>query len=603
MTDRLSDPEIEKFILDNKSSLSARQMAKRLCISRAEIDEIISRSAKSAKPTAEKKNTRIELVWVLIVAGLALAVRLYYIWLLKKTPFFEPLGLLAEEKLDDGLYWWMAQEITKGNWLGVFPLGAYRIPLYAYFLAVLVHFTGIALMPVHLAQALIGSLSAALIYTLSCLVLDRPRAAKIAGILGAIYVPLIFFEHLIVGETLSIFLNLAAACLSVQALCSGKLRVPKFFAAGLLLGLSSLLRPNTLLVVAGVGVFLLYRYRRPPCERSLDAAKGAPNAPPRDGVRPLALVLAFWLGAILPVAGITVRNYAAYKDLLPISAIGGINFYMGNGPGADGKFRLIEGMGTGLDQIIANSERTAERELGRPLKPSEASAFWMKKTVAYLVSNPVHAVAVLSRKIALFFNNYEFPDILDINFAAKFIPFLCLGTSGSYGILVLTALYGGFLLWKKRNTGLELVGVFFLSYTFSVVLFIITARYRLPAAPFMIVFAAYGIDHLILEKQNGNSKALGRAALLCLVPAFIVFWPVERTDFATNYNSLAISLKYRGDLTGAERSYREAIRISPNYPSPYYNLGKLLDKMGRNSEAAEFYKKYEVLKKEVFKEK
>ena len=68
-------------------------------------------------------------------------------------------------------------------------------------------------------------------------------------------------------------------------------------------------------------------------------------------------------------------------------------------------------------------------------------------------------------------------------------------------------------------------------------------------------------------------------------------------DFASNYNSLGISLKKKGDFRRAEVYYRKAIEIAPEYPSPYHNLALLLDQTGRREEAALLHRKHGSLKR------
>jgi tetratricopeptide (TPR) repeat protein len=212
------------------------------------------------------------------------------------------------------------------------------------------------------------------------------------------------------------------------------------------------------------------------------------------------------------------------------------------------------------------------------------------------LSSPADALSLFLLKTAYFFNHYEFPDILDIRFVAQFIPFLRWNLVG-YGGVVLLGMVGMWMAFRKRVGPALVPGLFFLGYGLSVILFFITARYRLPAVPALILFSAYGLDGLISAWRSGRRPELFKfTAAVCVLSA-VVFWPVGKVDFATNYNSLGISLKKKGDHRQAEVYYRKAIEIAPEYPSPYYNLALLLDQTDRRDEAAFMYQKHDSLKR------
>jgi tetratricopeptide (TPR) repeat protein len=61
-------------------------------------------------------------------------------------------------------------------------------------------------------------------------------------------------------------------------------------------------------------------------------------------------------------------------------------------------------------------------------------------------------------------------------------------------------------------------------------------------------------------------------------------------DAITHYN-LANVLKKRGDGTGAERHYREALRLDPGYAGAYVNLGNLYRDRGDGRQALDMYEK------------
>jgi Flp pilus assembly protein TadD len=64
-----------------------------------------------------------------------------------------------------------------------------------------------------------------------------------------------------------------------------------------------------------------------------------------------------------------------------------------------------------------------------------------------------------------------------------------------------------------------------------------------------------------------------------------------KPDFAEGFHQLGISRTLTGDLAGAEAALREAVRLEPGHREAAHNLGVVLEEMGREGEAAEFYRR------------
>ena len=568
--------EQQEFILKNYRQLSIRQIAKQINLPRSEVSQFVRQIGEKPVLSGEFASKSKELLWVAGLFLLALFLRFLYLNLLKVTPFFEPLS----NKLDDGVYDSIAQEISRGNWMADLPFSAYRIPLYPYFLGVLYYFFGHSIFIVHAIQSLLGSLTPILIYLISKKVFRNQRAALISGLLASCYVPFIFFENLLLGESLSISLNLGSLFLLLDLFTEGKKIIPRVLLSGFLLGLSALLRPNTLVVILFLSAALYFLV----------------GIGVKRYVKGLALSLLFVAASFMAILPIAIKNYYLHKDFLPISAVGGVNFYMGNNPEADGKFHMVEGVGTSLDEMIKNSEAIAQQEIGRPLKPSEASSYWVRKTLGFISETPSSFIKLIFKKTAFFFNHYEFPDILDINFVSQFIPFLGWNPFG-YGFVMLFAIYGIGLSYRRRDANVILLWSFIASYAVSVVLFFITSRYRLPAVPVLIIFSGLALSKLIQSFKLWKTSEFLRFGLIAVASSILIFWPVQTTNFGTNYNSLGIALKNKGQFEEAEKYYRKAIELAPSYPSPYYNMSLLMRAMGREEEAAAFLQQYESLKR------
>jgi len=87
---------------------------------------------------------------------------------------------------------------------------------------------------------------------------------------------------------------------------------------------------------------------------------------------------------------IIIRNYSIEKRFTP-SALGGINFYIGNNPKATGCFISPHGISISPIEEIKTSIHYAEKESGKRLTPSQASHYWLLKGLKFIKDNPLDA--------------------------------------------------------------------------------------------------------------------------------------------------------------------------------------------------------------------
>jgi 4-amino-4-deoxy-L-arabinose transferase-like glycosyltransferase len=177
---------------------------------------------------------RIWLLWLLL-AGAVL--RTFY--LLEAQARSPAWGILL---LDASLYDALARQIAAGDWLAgreVFSLP----PLYPYLLAV-GYRLGLSGGAVIGLQALLGLGNLALVW---CLGKDLfgARVAGLASLLCLLYAPFLAMESKLMGTTLGVFLGLCLPRLLLTA--RRRDRPAQWVAAGALLGIASLARPETLL--------------------------------------------------------------------------------------------------------------------------------------------------------------------------------------------------------------------------------------------------------------------------------------------------------------------------------------------------------------------
>lgn len=432
----------------------------------------------------------------------------------------------------DGLFhheW--ALEILGGNFWGdeVF----FRAPLYPYFLAGLYKLSGSSIAFAIAVQHLIGSVSVVLVYVLAR-EFFTVRVAFIAGLLAALYWPLVYFEGELLIVTLPIAINLLMLIILQKALKNHRLFY--YLLAGALLGLSALSRPNILILIAALPLILRY---------------GGGLRTWSSTVKPSTVLL---MGALIVVLPVLVRNYVVGRDIVPIASQGGVNFYIGNNAQSNGSQAMVPGARWDLHGTYQGAIELAENDVGRKLRPSEVSNYYLRKAFDFILGSPAQAAPLLLKKLYLFWagverSNNKYIQFFWRHFGLGIVPLPGFWLVGPLGLL------GGILLWSRRRD-FVLLYAFTLGYMASVVLFFVNARFRLPVAPVLIVFAAYGVCHFFDAIRSGSSDLLKLSTLLVLCVAVVDY------DY----------LKFRG-----VRAYDEQVT--------HYILGNAYYDMGENDEA------------------
>jgi tetratricopeptide (TPR) repeat protein len=478
---------------------------------------------------------------LLLLLTAALLVRLAHWWAVRDEPFFAWLAMDSQE------YDRWAQGVAAGDWLGsqVF----FQAPLYPYALGALYAVFGHHLAAVYLAQIL---LAVAGIWALSRAgrEMGGERVGLAAAALAAFYGPFVFHDVQLLKESAAA----AVTCFLLWMLATRR----HWLAAGLLLGILALLRENALLLLP----FLL----------PLAAGKGF--------LRKGALLAA---GLALALAPVAIRNGIVGGDFLPTTFQGGVNFWIGNNPEADGTYRPIV-PGKQIPALERQEPvRIAERELGRKLSPGEVSSFWMGRALSWAADHPGDFLRLQIRKLRMFWSWYEWPDAVDYYWVRGLSPALRWLAPVEFGAVTLLALAG---LWRiRRNPGPFAPALLFaLGWMLTTVIFFLFSRYRLPAVPALMLLAAVPLAGM-------NRKTAGLAAVALILPHLAGFEP--RLDLV-HYNLGRIEDE-RGNPEAAREHYKAAFILNPKDFLACLNLGNHAARNGDWLTALRFYMRAETL--------
>ncbi len=515
----------------------------------------------TSRNDTERAMIRGEWIALGAIIALALTLRLIYLHEIQDHPLFRTL------MGDPAVYFAQARDIAQGK---LVPEHAYfhSSPLYPFFLALVARLGGADFEPIRVVQSMAGTLSVLLIFLLSRLTVGT-RSGLIAAFFAALYVPLMFFE----GEVLEITLVITALLGSLVFLqLADRGGGPwKVVAAGALLGLAGLGKPN-LLLFAPVGALWLALHGRKDRERRARV------------VRVLPAVL-FFAAAGVMILPATVHNFRAEGDFIPVSSNGGINFFIGNHKNSPGVFQVPPEMR--FDLRLA-SKSVAERETGRSLSAGEVSDFWAGRTLADISANPGRWLTLMGRKFVLFWNHYEIPNHYHLYYVALFAPVLRIPV-GTFGVVAPLGLFG-LVLAVRRRKRVGLLILFGLSFMASVVPFFITGRYRLAIVPVLLVGAGFAVESLWRAARGKDWRTLAVAAIsIALLSAAVGIDTIE-FSFAAMHNAVGTIRGRQGDMAGAAEDFRKAVEANPDDLSARHNLGLAFLELGRHDEAAEQFR-------------
>ena len=490
---------------------------------------------------------------VLAIFLLALLLRLGYLADVSESPYFDTLILDAEE------YDHLAGELRRGNWrldekqTYVHGLG------YPAFLAIL-KIPGFGPADFRLWQAVLGALSCVLVFRIARRLFDR-GAAAIAGTVAAAYWPFLFFGGELFATTLFIFLQLLLVDTLLR--CGERPNHATGAAAGVLLGLLVATRANALLAIP-VAFWWICRCSRP--------------AP--DGGR-RRLWPSFAVALVLTLSPLALRNHVVQGGPLPFQ--GAWSFYMGANPKADGTPYVRQGLQWQRHELLPLRAGFVE--------PVSRGFFYLRSGVRFAAENPAHYLHLLYRKFRLFWHAFEIPVSSDLSYYREhsILYRILLVNFGVVAPLAVAGLFPG----GRRDDRYLLLWTFVLVSLATGMLFTVSARYRVPAAPFLIILAAHAVSQLaaFLRARDWRRTA-GFAAVLAAAAALVHTGVDARQVDHVRPAFLMGMVHFRsGDHAAAEQAYANGLAQNPDDPDLLNGLGTVYSAQGRHGEAEDSFAK------------
>jgi len=451
----------------------------------------------------------------------------------------------------------------------------YGLPGYAYLLAALYKLAGYSPFVPALLQTLLDAGTAMLIYKVSIGIFPgtAKRHAQIAGLVAAagwaLFVPAQTYAAILMPTAWVVFIF----WLIVWRIISRK-NAPEVWEAltlGLLVGLTATAIATILFLIPFlIGAILL---------------KPAISTHSQLRTRISALVLLF-LGAAVGTSPCWVHNRLIAHDHVFLSAHGGINFWIGNNPSANGYPRFPPGLRAGQAAMLQDSIDAAESAAGHSLKRGEVSHYWSAKARDYIEGDPAAWLRLLALKLRTFWSAFQYDDLSIITILREQrVTF-----PGIYfGLVAAFALPAMILGWKTAPAGRWVTLAIALQMLALLPVFT-TERYRLPVVPGLLVFAAFGLVMFFSNLAAGKFRPALSYIVLLTVSTVFISWPQRDPSLwaLDAYNSGWQALE-SNNLALAEKKLDVAYAYVPDNSETVFALGNLRLAQQKTDDALAFY--------------
>lgn len=317
-------------------------------------------------------------------------------------------------------------------------------------------------------------LSAALVGLIALRLWLNRSAAFLSGLLFAVYPVALYFSGQVLDITFSISLFLGAIYTLLRSMeaQSPRSQILLGLVAGLLGGLAVLARPNFLPAVLCFPLVILFAQSRP-WKASFTAALG---------------VL-----LMLCLQGFANYNLSGEFRLLPWQ--GAYNLYAANREGANGKYYMqrvtFDEVPAGANTTRMESEYLYREAVGAdaPIRIDAMNDHWRGQLLESILADPIRWLGLMGRKSFYVFNNWEQYNNLSYAYHKARWPLLGFNPLG-WGALLIAASIGLFLGYAKSSRpAFYAIALLGLAYAAGLLLFFISARFRLPLAPLLCVAA------------------------------------------------------------------------------------------------------------------
>ena len=525
-----------------------------------------------------------------IVFACALFVRLCALSLASGSTSIQP------DHIDMKFYSDWARRIAAGAWTD--HQAFYGLPGYAYWLALIYKVVGYQPFLVSLLQQGIDACTATLLFQIGSLAFVRPgcgddaaerrRGTVVGGLAAAGWTLCTSAQAYSMALMPTAYLVCAFWFVVWWVLRArrdgGRPRTLAFLGLGLLMGVVAMMVANILFLVP----FVL---------AAMGLRRGWQPFPWRARAGAAAALVG---GVLVGASPCALHNYLLAGEPVFLSAHGGINFYIGNNPHANGYPLIPPPLHADQAGLLNDSVYWAERTEGRPLKRSEVSAFWSKRAHRFIAEHPGQWVQLLGVKLANFWNGYPYDD-LDMLGPMRddgvLLPGVTFGLAAMFGLpgLLLAVWRRPRARWVAAAVGLHMA---------SLMTVFVTERYRLATVPGLLLLGSYGLveaggaflalGRRPLSAEPAGRWAVGTVALYAFVllgAAFATHRPVGEDLRSHDVFNGSLADIEEGRYDRALEKLDRVLRTVPNNAETYFAMGNAWLGKGDADRAADCYRR------------
>lgn len=399
----------------------------------------------------------------------------------------------------------MAEDIRAGE-LPNEPF--YRAPLYPYLLSLTLSdgdTVATRALKARWFNGLFHVITTVMVFLLALRVWRHDVAALLSGLLWGGYPVALHFAGDPLDTTLGITWLLAALLTTVLALERKVIWLA--LPAGLLLGLATLTRPHALAVGGGWLVLLAiasaYYVLRQKRETALVVAAHA-------ALSGLGLML------VLVAFGAINQARSGVFTLMPTQ--GGYNLWAANKPGANGRYFVqsvsLQNLERHINPASYEANHLYQAEHGEAADTTTVNAYWRNRALAHMTANPVDFAGHVAAKAYFLIHNHEQYNNKTYAVHKARSPWLWWHPLG-WTLLLVAAILACVL--SRLPTSALTVIAWLMCYAAGLLLFYVSARFRLPLAAMLAVLAGGLYPANLAIRQAGISRAR-----LCLACALVV---------------------------------------------------------------------------------
>ncbi len=507
---------------------------------------------------------------VLIVILVAIAVRAVHLAFIWRSPITEVL------LIDSDTYQRFAARILDGTFRGedVYSLNV----LYPYVLASIQRVFSPGVHPVLVTQSLVDTIACALVAAIGARAFDR-RVGLWAGIVAAVYGPLVFYAGTLLTPTFIGTFTLIGLFAMMRVGSPGRSRETGHAStphgedraalgwaalAGVGFGLAALMRGNAILILFAAPI--VYRVQTGSWRRAGPAA--------------LATSL-----TCLSLTGVVIaRNYAVEGRFVPIAA-NYAAFYIGHNPGATGLYAMPSFTeSASFEGEVEGTRDVVSKRLGREVTLAESSQYLFREGLRYLGTHPWDELRLTLVKLHYVWNRTESPTNLSYYFTSDFSPILrWLPHLGWLVPLVGVGVVAHRRRWRAQLALLAVGAV----PVVTCLVFFVSAEYRLPLVPVVIVYAVAGVAAGVETARRARTWSRGEIAVTATITIVMSVLAFHRTPLLeaqslkrVDYLNFGTLYRQRGDLDEARRMLTRSLEIDPGYPLAHAGLAEVAAQQG-----------------------